>query len=105
MAGKKKSQNKNKAASSPIVTNNCQKHSLSEGDIKSIRKNLLTWYDKEQRSLPWRDIAKNEQDPNVRGYSVWVSEVMLQQTQVATVIPYFNKWMKVSFCCITYDII
>lgn len=96
MAGKKASTNKNKAAASPNETNICQKHFMSEEDIKSVQKNLLKWYDNEQRTLPWRDIAKTEQDPNIRGYSVWVSEVMLQQTQVATVIPYFNKWMKVS---------
>jgi A/G-specific adenine glycosylase len=35
-----------------------------------------------------------EPDLNRRGYAVWVSEVMLQQTQVVTVIDYYNKWMK-----------
>ncbi|KAG8193187.1 hypothetical protein JTE90_005537 [Oedothorax gibbosus] len=94
MAGKKDSKSKKKAATSPKLTNICHKHSISEEDIKSVQTNLLKWYDMEQRTLPWRDIAKTEQDPNIRGYSVWVSEVMLQQTQVATVIPYFNKWIK-----------
>ncbi|HEX4338954.1 MAG TPA: A/G-specific adenine glycosylase [Polyangiaceae bacterium] len=47
---------------------------------------LLTWYDASRRDLPWR---KNR-DP----YSVWVSEMMLQQTQVATVIGYYERWMK-----------
>ena len=46
---------------------------------------LLKWYDRQKRDLPWRDNA----DP----YRVWVSEIMLQQTQVATVIPYFDRWM------------
>ncbi len=46
----------------------------------------MAWYDQNKRILPWR---KNS-DP----YSVWVSEIMLQQTQVETVIPYYNKWMK-----------
>jgi A/G-specific adenine glycosylase len=47
---------------------------------------LLTWYHKHKRILPWRD----HPDP----YAVWVSEIMLQQTRVDTVIPYFEKWMK-----------
>ena len=46
---------------------------------------MLQWYDKNKRNLPWRDI----QDP----YKIWLSEVMLQQTQVKTVIPYYNKWI------------
>ncbi|MFL3025824.1 MAG: A/G-specific adenine glycosylase [Candidatus Neomarinimicrobiota bacterium] len=51
-------------------------------DINSV---LLGWYDKNKRNLPWRDIH----DP----YKTWLSEVMLQQTQVNTVIPYYNKWI------------
>ena len=47
---------------------------------------LLNWYDENVRPLPWR---KNN-DP----YRVWLSEIMLQQTQVLTVIPYYNKWLK-----------
>lgn len=47
---------------------------------------LLAWYHKHGRTLPWRD----HPDP----YAVWVSEIMLQQTRVETVIPYFEKWMK-----------
>lgn len=46
---------------------------------------LLNWYDANRRDLPWR----RNRDP----YAIWVSEVMLQQTQVATVIPYFERWM------------
>ena len=56
-------------------------------DIKLIRENLLTWYHANKRELPWRTIAsRNEIEDDIRGYSVWVSEIMLQQTQVATVI-------------------
>lgn len=47
--------------------------------------NLKSWFLKEKRDLPWR----NQPSP----YAVWVSEVMLQQTQVAVVIPYFERWM------------
>lgn len=50
-----------------------------------IRKKLLAWYRQNGRSLPWRGAF----DP----YRVWISEVMLQQTQVDTVIPYYARWM------------
>ena len=46
---------------------------------------LTRWFDKNARDLPWR----RTQDP----YAVWISEVMLQQTQVQTVIPYWRRWM------------
>ncbi|MCJ7518053.1 MAG: A/G-specific adenine glycosylase [Anaerolineaceae bacterium] len=52
----------------------------------TIRKKLLAWYRKNGRCLPWRGAA----DP----YKVWISEVMLQQTQVETVIPYYVSWME-----------
>ena len=47
---------------------------------------LLRWYRQNLRSLPWRETK----DP----YAIWVSEMMLQQTQVATVIPYWTRWME-----------
>jgi A/G-specific adenine glycosylase len=50
----------------------------------SISKNLLAWYEIHQRQLPWRE----SQDP----YAVWISEIMLQQTRVETVIPYYQRW-------------
>ena len=53
---------------------------------KKIQGKLITWYQSNARELPWRGL----QDP----YLIWVSEVMLQQTQVETVIPYFQRWMK-----------
>ncbi|XP_076009282.1 adenine DNA glycosylase [Genypterus blacodes] len=63
-------------------------------DVERLRSQLLSWYDEEKRELPWRTVAKTEPDLNIRTYAVWVSEIMLQQTQVATVIDYYNKWMK-----------
>lgn len=48
---------------------------------------LLGWYDKAQRTLPWRTPRKNP-------YHTWLSEIMLQQTTVATVIPYFNTFIE-----------
>src|SRR5262245_11176322 len=52
---------------------------------RALRRRLLDWYKKHARDLPWR----RSRDP----YHVWVSEVMLQQTQVATVIPYFERFL------------
>lgn len=52
----------------------------------SIAKALRNWYSQSARDLPWRRTA----DP----YAIWVSEIMLQQTQVKTVIPYWNRWMQ-----------
>jgi A/G-specific adenine glycosylase len=54
-----------------------------------IQKQLLRWFDHYARKLPWRSAAVRR-DP----YRVWVSEIMLQQTQVATVIPYYHRWLR-----------
>lgn len=51
-----------------------------------ISKLLLAWYRAGHRALPWR----GTHDP----YRIWVSEIMLQQTQVDTVIPYYRRWLK-----------
>ncbi len=52
---------------------------------QSIRRRLLAWFRRHARLLPWR----GTRDP----YRVWVSEIMLQQTQVATVVPYFERFV------------
>lgn len=51
-----------------------------------MRAQLLTWFDHHKRDLPWRGLT----DP----YAIWISEVMLQQTQVSTVIPYYARFLK-----------
>jgi A/G-specific adenine glycosylase len=51
-----------------------------------VSRRLLAWFERNQRELPWR----SDRDP----YRIWVSEVMLQQTLVATVIPYFERFVK-----------
>jgi A/G-specific adenine glycosylase len=51
-----------------------------------ISRLILKWYDHNARRLPWRGVN----DP----YAVWVSEIMLQQTRVETVIPYYLRWME-----------
>ena len=53
----------------------------------TIADKLLAWYDNREHNFPWR----GTNDP----YKIWLSEVMLQQTQVQTVIPYFKRWMQV----------
>ena len=55
-------------------------------NAERFRSALLRWFASNQRDLPWR----RDTDP----YRVWVSEVMLQQTQVATVVPYFEKFVE-----------
>ena len=54
-------------------------------DVTQIAPGLLEWWDAGHADLPWR----RSRDP----YAIWVAEVMLQQTQVASVIPYFQRWM------------
>ena len=51
----------------------------------TLRRSLLRWFGRHARSLPWRKTSS--------AYAVWVSEVMLQQTQVSTVIPYYQRFM------------
>ena len=60
-----------------------------DASTKPIAEHLLGWYDSHHRSLPWRaPPGAPPPDP----YRVWLSEVMLQQTTVAAVVPYFEKF-------------
>lgn len=59
---------------------------MRQNQIPAFQKALLAWYQKNARDLPWR----RTKDP----YAIWVSEIMLQQTQVKTVIPYYEKWLR-----------
>ena len=54
--------------------------------IAALTDALLPWFAAHARNLPWR----RTRDP----YAIWVSEIMLQQTQVKTVIPYWERWMQ-----------
>jgi len=60
--------------------------SLSPARARRIRQRLLSWYDAHQRDLPWRQTR----DP----YAIWISETMLQQTRVETVIPYYQRFLE-----------
>jgi A/G-specific adenine glycosylase len=58
---------------------------LSASVVRDLRQSLLSWYHHQGRQLPWRNID----DP----YAIWISEIMLQQTQVKTVGPYYSRWL------------
>ncbi len=58
---------------------------MPQKKLSSIRRKLLRWYDKNRRDLPWR----RTRDP----YAIWIAETMLQQTQVATVVPYYQRFV------------
>jgi A/G-specific adenine glycosylase len=59
---------------------------LNGRELATFRKQLLSWFQQFQRDLPWR----GTKDP----YRIWLSEIMLQQTRVAAVIPYYEKFLK-----------
>ena len=52
----------------------------------AIAAPLLAWYDENKRDLPWRQ--------NVSPYTTWISEIMLQQTRVAAVLPYYQRFLE-----------
>lgn len=58
---------------------------LDDRVVVALRQTLLSWYAQQGRDLPWR----KTQDP----YAIWVAEIMLQQTQVRTVLPYYERWL------------
>lgn len=58
---------------------------LDDFPVQTFQENLLYWFERNMRDLPWRQ----DKDP----YKIWVSEIMLQQTRVDTVIPYFNRFI------------
>jgi A/G-specific adenine glycosylase len=60
----------------------------------TIQKRLLKWFDQHKRNLPWRATYQSGNQSGRNPYHVWLAEVMLQQTQVATVIPYFQRWLQ-----------
>src|SRR4249919_1496496 len=58
---------------------------MTEANLSLMRRRLLNWYRQNRRDLPWR----RSRDP----YAIWISETMLQQTQVKTVLPYYARFM------------
>ncbi len=59
---------------------------IPRAQIRKFQQSLLDWFEVAKRDLPWRR--------NRNPYVIWVSEIMLQQTQVATVVPYFERWLR-----------
>lgn len=57
-----------------------------DSEVNSFRRSLLDWYETHRRDLPWRG--------DVSPYENWVAEVMLQQTQVSTVVDYYRRWLE-----------
>lgn len=69
-------------------------HASMFGSLSHFRQRLLRWYDGSRRDLPWRTPPGAHPDDRPDPYHVLVSEAMLQQTQVATVIPYFLRFIE-----------
>ncbi|HEY6563629.1 MAG TPA: A/G-specific adenine glycosylase, partial [Pirellulaceae bacterium] len=61
-------------------------HAWTTGELRGFRRRLRSWYARNRRDLPWRGTRD--------AYRVWVSEIMLQQTQVSTVIPYYSRFLQ-----------
>ncbi len=59
---------------------------MRPAEVPRLRRRLLVWYERHRRRLPWRE----SRDP----YRIWVSEVMLQQTQVRTALPYYHRFLR-----------
>ena len=68
-----------------------QDNFLENFPIEAIKE----WFLLNKRDFPWRQ--------NPTPYRVWISEIMLQQTQAAVVISYFEKWMQTHFPCIHFE--
>ena len=62
------------------------KRPLADRSLVPLRRNLLTWFAKHRRALPWRA----SRDP----YRIWIAEIMLQQTRIAAVIPYYERFLE-----------
>lgn len=59
---------------------------MKKADIQKFQTNLISWYEEEFRDLPWRQTSD--------AYCIWISEIMLQQTQVKKVIPYYERFIE-----------
>lgn len=62
------------------------KENIKQIDRRRLQSDLVSWFEREKRDLPWR----RSKDP----YNIWVSEIMLQQTKVDTVIPYYERFLE-----------
>ena len=62
---------------------------MSQPDVSHLATRLVEWHGAHQRPLPWRNAPAGQRD----AYQVWISEVMLQQTRVETVVDYYQRWL------------
>jgi A/G-specific adenine glycosylase len=67
---------------------------MSTEAVRRTRRALLAFYDARRRELPWRRRAPGRGGAGPEPYQVWISEVMLQQTRVEAVVPYYQSWME-----------
>lgn len=85
------------AAEGPVISTVAEQYCsntlspIEPNEVPIIQDSLLTWYRSSRRMLPWR--GDNTCIPR-SAYGTWISEVMLQQTRVETVIAYWNRWMQ-----------
>lgn len=65
---------------------------FSQRELTQFQRKILTWYRQHQRALPWRlpAVAGAGRDP----YRIWVAEIMLQQTRIAAVLPYYERFLE-----------
>ncbi len=66
-----------------------RKEQFDRAEAEELAASLLAWYDRQRRDLPWRARPSEARDP----YRIWVSEIMLQQTTVAAVGPYYARFL------------
>ena len=59
---------------------------MERREIRQLQGRLIRWFTQNQRPLPWRE--------RYLPYGIWISEIMLQQTRVDTVVPYYLRWMQ-----------
>ncbi|KAJ7487767.1 DNA glycosylase [Mycena latifolia] len=92
--------NDESGSTQPIPSSHAKSiHAIHALNVAPIRSSLLQWYSTvhSSRNMPWRkqyDPTLDREARAQRAYEVWISEIMLQQTQVATVIPYYNRWLE-----------
>ena len=73
------------------MEDNHKLYDFKSNEISQIQDYLLSWYKDNKRDLPWRRYRDHVCNHNDQAYCVWVSEIMLQQTRVPTVVDYYNR--------------
>lgn len=66
------------------------KASFAPRELAKFQRSLLAWYRQHRRALPWRALPHGRRDP----YRIWIAEIMLQQTRIAAVLPYYERFLE-----------